>query len=301
MPPALKPIARNFFFAAIGERALGHAMEFKEWVSARHYFLSNKNSYFDLVNLKTVPAIIHSDKSIAIHLHAYYIEAIKPIPKLLRKFPLPFTLLISTNKSSNIADLKILFSNIPNLENIEIKTCANRGRDIAPMINIFGERILEFQYFAHIHTKKSLGVNSIGNSWRNYLYTSLLSNKHNRIDKILSLLEKYSIVYPQKFHLVDFSHCTPGNNLSTMNSLFEILDLNIAPSKYIEFPVGSMFWAQTKVFSKLLSSNLSFEEENFQSDGTLAHAIERSLALIATASGQKAAIIQNDGRQLFYP
>jgi lipopolysaccharide biosynthesis protein len=54
------------------------------------------------------------------------------------------------------------------------------------------------------------------------------------------------------------------------------------------FPVGSMFWARVPALSALLGLGLRWEdypEEPVPYDGTILHAIERMLPIVATASG----------------
>ena len=58
----------------------------------------------------------------------------------------------------------------------------------------------------------------------------------------------------------------------------------------LEFPSGSMFWGRSAAIRPLLDLNLGFEDfpvEAGQIDGTLAHAIERTILMFAESSGHE--------------
>ena len=64
--------------------------------------------------------------------------------------------------------------------------------------------------------------------------------------------------------------------------------ITITPDSALDFPVGSMFWARSAALRPLLDLELSFEDfpaEVGQTDGTLAHAIERLYFYACEKSG----------------
>ncbi|EXS67932.1 rhamnan synthesis F family protein [Sphingobium sp. Ant17] len=53
-----------------------------------------------------------------------------------------------------------------------------------------------------------------------------------------------------------------------------------------DFPAGSMFWARTDAILPILSADLEWEDfplEEGQTDGTLAHCIERMFGVVAVS------------------
>jgi lipopolysaccharide biosynthesis protein len=73
---------------------------------------------------------------------------------------------------------------------------------------------------------------------------------------------------------------------------------------YIEFPSGSMFWAKTAALKPLLEHPFAlndFETETGQTDHTIMHAIERSLAHISLSKGYPIALLRYPSAISFYP
>ncbi|MFX8660761.1 rhamnan synthesis F family protein, partial [Acinetobacter baumannii] len=59
---------------------------------------------------------------------------------------------------------------------------------------------------------------------------------------------------------------------------------------FYDYPVGNMFWARTAALRPLLDGRITYDlfpPEQGQLDGTLAHAIERSVGLVARANGYR--------------
>lgn len=75
-----------------------------------------------------------------------------------------------------------------------------------------------------------------------------------------------------------------------MSDLFSWLNIDFDPASPCIFPAGSMFWFRPKALSTLIDFDFSMEEfpeEKGQTDGTLAHAIERGLLFVVEHNGYR--------------
>jgi lipopolysaccharide biosynthesis protein len=295
---------RNFLFT-VAPTLFTETSSFQNWQEAKKYFDQNRSRKIQIIDLQKIstPKLITS-KKIAIHAHIFYSELAPELAQLLTDFPAPFDLLISTPEPQNESLLRSQFQRIANLEKLQILITPNRGRDLGPMLYGFGKELLNYDYFAHIHTKKSSATNEIGDAWRQYLVQGLLDSSQGRMLKILDLLEKYGLVYPQKFPLIDVQNCQWGDNLKAASALCNQMHIAVPVPGYIEFPAGSMFWAKVSALKPLLELPLTFEDfeqENGQTDRTVMHAIERSLTHICLAQGYPVALLSHPSPISFYP
>ena len=283
------------------------------WKNAQAFFVTNRSLDHHLIDLNTIH-LNSSQKSssthrVAIHAHMYYADMAPALASYLATFPQAIDLFISNPKEQDQHYLYQQFCELPTVGRLEVRLTHNQGRDIAPMIDPFGKVLLEYDYIAHIHSKKSVGTNSIGQAWCDYLWDELLDNQNERLQKIWALLEDHSMIYPEKFHLIDVANCRWGEHLPRSIELCK--QLNIAPpgaqltsEDFVEFPVGSMFWARADALAPLLGSHLTyhdFEEESGKTDGTLNHTIERNLGVIALSQGMPIGVLRNHAFANTYP
>jgi lipopolysaccharide biosynthesis protein len=295
---------RNFLFKH-GAPLFSRTDAYTQWQAAVKYFDTQRSPKIQIIELSKIPSPKSIPaKKIAIQAHIFYSDLAPELAKVLTHFPAPFDLLISTPDSQNVEFLRSQFQGISNLENLKILITPNRGRDLGPLLYGFGKELLNYDCFAHIHTKKSSATNDIGNSWRQYLVQGLLDSSQDRTLKILGLLEEYGLVYPQKFPLIDVQNCHWGENLKNTSALCESMQIPTPSPGYIEFPSGSMFWAKTAALKPLLEHPFAlndFETETGQTDHTIMHAIERSLAHISLSKGYPIALLRYPSAISFYP
>lgn len=295
---------RNFLFKH-GAPLLKGTDAYSQWQAAMNYFDINRSSQIQMIDLQKIstPKSM-GPKKIAIQAHIFYPDLAPELVKVLAHFPVPFDLLLSTPDSQNEEFLRSQFQGISHLENLKILITPNRGRDLGPLLYGFSKQLLNYDYFVHVHTKKSSGTNDIGNAWRKYLFQGLLNSSQERTLKILELLEKYGMIYPQKYPLIDVQNCQWGGNLKTASALCESMQLPAPLPGYIEFPAGSMFWAKTAALKPLLEHPFTpedFELESGQTDSTIMHAIERSLTHISLSQGYPIALLRYPSAISFYP
>ncbi|EGY29227.1 Lipopolysaccharide biosynthesis protein, partial [Candidatus Regiella insecticola 5.15] len=171
----------------------------------------------------------------------------------------------------------------------------NRGRDIAPMLCEFGDKLMNYDYFCHIHSKKSCYNDGATQGWREYLFDGLLGKNIKCILTLFRKNPKLGIIYPQNFDKVPYmaNHWLSNQNDGAM--LCSRLNITM-PEGYFNFPAGSMCWLKTSAIRPLFDLKLTwqdFPEERNQNDGTIAHAIERVLGILPIAHGYESLIIKD--------
>jgi len=216
-------------------------------------------------------------QEIAVHSHIYYEEELDFLIQKLKNIPTGFGLFISTNtnlKSKNI--LKKLLNE--DFTNVTLRITENRGRDIAPLLLAFPEIFNEYVYVLHIHTKKSPHDERL-DSWYYFLIENVIGSREI-VNSILSLFEKnptLGIIAPEHFYPVQ-SAITWGPNFDQCKALLKEMGVLINTYSVSDFPAGSMFWSRVDAYRPINDLGLQlndFEKEAGQTDGTLAHAIER--------------------------
>ncbi len=234
---------------------------------------------------------------IAIHAHIFYADRIPEFYEHLKVIPFAYDLFVSVPDESVDQACKQVFSKLPHRQQLTVTVVPNRGRDIAPFFCTFGEALQQYDYVAHIHSKKSLHNNGGTDGWREYLLTGLLGSTEN-IRKIFTLLtgdQKIGLVYPQNFAKLPYSSYTWLSNRQMGQIWCNKLGIPL-PKGYFDFPAGSMFWARAKALQPLFDAHFKLEdfpEEAGQKDATLAHCLERLFVPVCTLAGYNTSILQD--------
>ncbi len=252
-----------------------------------------------MVDLSTIaPLTTPPAGRIAIHVHIFYADLAAEFASYLGNMPFPYDLFVSTPDEAASQICQHAFSHLPHLGQLTITIVPNRGRDIAPMLCTFGAALQEYDYIAHIHSKKSLYTNGAADGWREYLLTHLLGNPL-QIQKIFSLLtgdKNVGFIYPHNSSVLPYWANTWLSNKTNGYILCKKLGIADFPIGYFDFPAGSMFWAQSKALQPLFKAHFRIEdflEEAGQTDATLAHCIERLFVLVTRKSGHNAVILRD--------
>lgn len=248
------------------------------------------------INWNTINPLEKCDKKIAIHIHLFYVDLLDEFINYLNNMPYTFDLFISTKESEDIEAIKARCSQINHLAQCYVRSVANRGRDLSPLYVEFGKEIQQYDYFLHVHSKKSLYTGTEQKNWRNYSMEALLGSSE-QIKKIFGLFtkqdEKVGLFYPEPD--TDF----PMWGLDWLSNevqgryLLSRLYINQPEQGLFYYPAGSFFWAKVKALQPVFDLKLSlndFPEEHGQTDGTLAHALERVIQFVAVNQGYNAAI-----------
>lgn len=223
---------------------------------------------------------------VAVIAHIFYTDFSPELIKALENSPVRTDVYISTDTTEKKIEIENFFENYNN-GSIDVRITENIGRDIAPFLLGFLDVFDNYEIICHVHSKKS-PHDSAFSGWREFLMDNLLGSKEV-ISSILYLLSSHEVglVFSQHFNqvrnLINF-----GYNYETMQSLLSKCGIKLTQDLVLEFPSSSFFWARTEALRPLLNVGLrwsDFSMENGQVDGTLAHAIERSLLYITESTG----------------
>lgn len=232
--------------------------------------------------------LLEQPGKIAIQAHIFYLDLLNEMVSYCKNMPYKFDALISLVDESAAEKIRSAFEKIPNAEKVIVRVVPNRGRDVAPFLAGFGDILPEYDFVAHIHSKKSLYTGSEQQNWRKYLFNALLGEPNNirKIFKAFADNKSVGVIYPRPAANIPYIAFTWLSNRQVGMEL--LTRINVPPNKtdYFEFPAGTMFWARTKALKKFFAAKFTFNDfppEQGQNDGTLAHAFERAILLATQA------------------
>jgi glycosyltransferase involved in cell wall biosynthesis len=240
---------------------------------------------------------------VAIQWHAYYPEMVEGVVKVLERARMKPDLLITVTSqeaaervASTLAGKKVGKS--------RIKLIPNRGRDLGAFLTAFPEISTDYEFIGHLHTKKSLHNNdrSFVSNWYSFLIESIIGGTHPMMDIILSNMAanpRLGLVFPNDPH-----HHGWGRNYYIATEYAQKLNIPLPLQDYLAFPAGSMFWARSAALEALFNQSLQWKDyplEPLPDDGTILHALERLLPLVAIKAGYEIATSHVDApfRSLF--
>ena len=221
---------------------------------------------------------------VAVFVHVHYPDVWQDIARqLAERFDAPFRLVVT----SAVADFSPEIPPTPfHLETIFVPT-ENRGRDIRPFLLAL-QRMGKFEIGLKLHTKKSTHRLD-GGTWRDDILASLVSKtpppsafvRAFATQPALGILAPSGFLLPVREWLL--------TNLPRMRRVSETLASPLSRKDLAQgsFAAGSMFWFRQDALSDFANSALLelFESEKGQTDGTVAHAIERLFGTLAARRG----------------
>ena len=223
---------------------------------------------------------------IAVVAHVFYPDFCPTMLEALKAMPVRADVFVSTDTEHKSREIAAALSGYEN-GSLEIRICPNVGRDIAPLLVAFDDVFARYDVFLHLHSKRSPHQADLAD-WRDFLLANLVGTRET-IRSILGLFAArdvgivFSQHYPAVRELINF-----GYNFETMRELLSRCGVELTKDLVLEFPSSSFFWGRSAAMRPLLDLGLAwsdFPEESGQVDGTLAHAIERSLCYVAEAAG----------------
>jgi FMN phosphatase YigB (HAD superfamily) len=236
------------------------------------------------------------NRRIAVHAHIFYLELAEEIAVYLRHIPFAFDLFISTPDQAAKTACEAIFRSLHRVERLWVCVTPNRGRDIAPLFCLFGSELSGYDFIAHIHTKKSLYAGGGMLGWREYLLRQLLGGE-DQVRRIFTLFADdpgLGLIYPQNYRQFPYWGNTWLSNKGLGREWCRRLGIADLPDGYFDYPAGSMFWARPAGLRTLFDAGIllaDFPDEAGQTDGTLAHCLERLFALSMQQAGLRTAIV----------
>jgi glycosyltransferase involved in cell wall biosynthesis len=224
---------------------------------------------------------------IGLHIHVHYPDLLATMLERLERNQTHIDLLVSATSDEAARAATAQLAGYQG-GSVDVRIVPNRGRDIAPLLTEFAGTIVgNYDIVGHVHTKKTADLTDgrIGEEWYRFLLENLVGGRAHMADEILSRMAaepNVGMVFPDDPHVVGWT-----GNRAGARELGARLGLGKLPENPV-FPVGSMFWARVPALSALLGLGLRWEdypEEPVPYDGTILHAIERMLPIVATASG----------------
>ena len=245
--------------------------------------------------------------NVAVVCHMYYPEMLDEFKRYLSNIPFPFDLFITTDSEEKKNDITTGLLDW-NMGTVEIRLAPNRGRDIAPKLITCRDVYERYEFFLHIHSKKSPHHHSL-EGWRSYLLGTLLGSR----EIVESIFEAFNsdpmlgLIAPQHYNSVK-DHIGWGWNFDAAKKFAIQLGMKLSIDEKVDFPSGSMFWGRSAAIKPLLESGLALEDfptEASQIDGTLGHIIERIYFFVCEQAGYRwlkiacPALMQNAERMIF--
>jgi lipopolysaccharide biosynthesis protein len=220
-------------------------------------------------------------RRVALVAHAFYPEVIDEILVCYATLPRNAELIVTAPPDRFAAIEKRLSA----VENKTTKSVQNRGRDIAPFLDLLNSGALDtYDVILKLHTKRS--PNLIDGHIRRRILFAMLAGSRRRTATALALFNDPST------GLVGWRPSWRSSAVYWMTDHARTAELaaqmGIVPPAVPSFFEGSMFWVRPSALKRLRLLNLSpadFELEHGQTDGALHHAIERVFSLAAAADG----------------
>lgn len=225
----------------------------------------------------------------AVTIHVFYEDFIARFSSALHQFPLPVDVFVTSPTSQILTRAEQEFSKIGCVEKIICKQTPNKGRNFGPLFVEFRKELGEYDLFCHMHSKKSLYTGREQAAWSDYLIEYLIQDKFvvRRMLQLFMENENLGVYFPRTFTNLPYWAHHWLKNYHIGKHLLSPLGVRTSNS-FIRYPVGGMFWARPSAISQLLDRHFSYEDfpdEHGQTDGTLQHAIERSIGVVAEHNG----------------
>ncbi|NLB65390.1 MAG: hypothetical protein GX803_02850 [Lentisphaerae bacterium] len=255
----------------------------------------NLNLNFILpANSPTTPAPSPQRKALLVA-HLFYPDLFAYSLSHLRHIPPKVDLLITTDTAAKQQELERMLAAEPARPGTVLHV-ESRGRDWGALLVGCKYQLEGYDYLGFIHDKKSLQKEyvTVGASFRDMLWHNLLASP-GYIRDIIATFEANPwlglLVPPPPLHGTYFKSGLDRWTICFDETvrLAQKLDLRARPNKQHQpIAVGSVFWCRTDALQPLFAVNWDYSDfppEPLPNDGSLNHALERILPLVAQSQG----------------
>lgn len=239
-----------------------------------------------------------------IHIHAYYPDLLgELLEPIARNWPGSFPEFLITVPADGcgrrLEACRVVFAKFfpgagPSCSWLEVE---NRGRNLLPLIQVLELRLAVnpcIPWVLHLHTKKTLDPDGIGDGWRRDLLQKLVGSSEQICAALRLLFDSdldhpVGLVAPTRYAGIERQYHWGGNfqlSAELIAGLFPGRRLH--PDQLLHFPAGLMFWCRPQALRSLLElprDLACFPAEPLGTNGTVAHAVERLICHVVEAAG----------------
>ncbi|OYV37328.1 MAG: glycosyl transferase family 2, partial [Thiomonas sp. 20-64-5] len=239
--------------------------------------------------------ILHAGKpqghGTAVLLHLHYPDLWPEFHALLLALPAPCDVYISLSEGRE----DVLGDIVRDLPEAVVVRHPNRGRDIAPRLALLRmARARGYAQVLFLHGKKSPHLREVehihipflqhkdGDRWRRELLADLLESAPRAL-AAFAQQPRLGLIGPRGFWL----DLRGDANVPRLAAVAQRMGIAPDLARHGYF-AGSMFWCRPQALDPLLALNLQatdFDDESGQTDGTLAHVVERLFTLSTERAG----------------
>jgi lipopolysaccharide biosynthesis protein len=236
---------------------------------------------------------------LGVHIHAFHLEECQQILDHISHALPGCDLLITTDTSSKKTAIEHQLSQYaspPWCQRLEVRTIANRGRNLVPLLSDGLSFLQSCELALHLHTKRT-EHKSFGGNWFSDLLSQLVGESQ-RVDSVIQAFTNHpdlGLAMPHPGELI-----RPYLNWGANFDIAAVLVKGLWPGRQLSiqapliFPQGMMLWFRPQALAPLadalaLLSPLPLEP--VLHDGTPLHALERLTAHACEVAGLRWALL----------
>lgn len=235
----------------------------------------------------------NSDQLVALHLHIFYSEQLLVILERLQINATRPDLFVSTS-TENLSVVRDILQRYEG-KLIRLSGVPNSGRDIGPLLTEFGSDLVKnYDVIGHVHTKKSPHMKNrfAAAGWQKFLLENLIGGENGgaMMDAILARMyadPTVGIVYPDDPYVNGWD-----KNRDQAEIYAQRLLLPSLPDQFW-YPAGTMCWMRGALLKRFVDLELSWTDypvEPIANDGTMLHALERLIGVVAQRDGYRTVV-----------